>query len=51
MASHLADVPGLEAALSGLGAAKRLGLDQEKTLAVMQESAAEVAALSDALGS
>jgi HD-like signal output (HDOD) protein len=51
MASHLADVPGLEVALSGLGAAKRLRLDQEKTLAVMRESAAEVTALSEALGS
>jgi HD-like signal output (HDOD) protein len=51
MSAHLADVPGLEVALSDLGAAKRLGLDEAKTLAVMRESAAEVTALSEALGS
>jgi len=51
MASHVDDVPGLGVALSDLGAAKRLGLDEAKTLAVMQESAAEVTALSQALGS
>lgn len=50
MASHAEDSSGLEAALSGLGAAKRLGLDEAKTLAVMGESAAEVTALSQALG-
>jgi HD-like signal output (HDOD) protein len=50
MASHLADIPGLNVALHGLAAAKRLGLDEEKTAAVMRESAAEVAALSQALG-
>jgi HD-like signal output (HDOD) protein len=50
MASHAADIPALEAALSDLGAAKRLGLDEEKTLAVMRESASEVTALSQALG-
>jgi HD-like signal output (HDOD) protein len=50
MASHIADVPGLEVALHGLAAAKRLGLNEEKTAAVMRESAAEVAALSQALG-
>jgi HD-like signal output (HDOD) protein len=50
MASHVADVPGLEAALHDLGAARRLGLDETKTLAVMRESAAEVTALSQALG-
>jgi HD-like signal output (HDOD) protein len=50
MASYPADMPGLEAALDGLGAASRLGLDQMKTLAVMRESAAEVTALSQALG-
>ena len=50
MAAHVADVPGLGVALSDLGAAKRLGLDEAKTLAVMQESAAEVTALSQALG-
>jgi len=50
MASHIADMPGLGAALHGLSAAKRLGLDEEKTAAVMRESAAEVTALSEALG-
>jgi HD-like signal output (HDOD) protein len=50
MASHAADLPGLQAALSDLGAAKRLGLDEQKTQAVMRESAAEVKALSEALG-
>jgi HD-like signal output (HDOD) protein len=50
MASHAEDSSGLEAALSDLGAAKRLGLDQAKTQAVMRESAAEVSALSQALG-
>jgi HD-like signal output (HDOD) protein len=50
MASHDGDSPGLQAALSDLGAAKRLGLDEAKTQAVMLESAAEVTALSQALG-
>jgi HD-like signal output (HDOD) protein len=50
MASHMADAAGLEAALQDLGAAKRLGLDETKTSAVMRESAAEVTALSQALG-
>jgi HD-like signal output (HDOD) protein len=51
MAPHAADIPALAASLSDLGAAKRLGLDEAKTLDVMRESAAEVAALSQALGS
>jgi HD-like signal output (HDOD) protein len=50
MASHVGDLAGLEADLQGLGAAMRLGLDQAKTLAVIKESAAEVSALSQALG-
>jgi HD-like signal output (HDOD) protein len=50
MASYASDIPGLEAALSDLGTAKRMGLDQAKLHAVMLESAAEVTALSDALG-
>jgi hypothetical protein len=50
MAAHVDDVPGLGAALSDLAAAKCLGLDEAKTLAVMRESAAEVTALSQALG-
>jgi HD-like signal output (HDOD) protein len=49
MASHTDDIAGLEAALSDITAAKRLGLDQAKTQAVMTESAAEVTALSQAL--
>jgi HD-like signal output (HDOD) protein len=49
MASHADDRPGLEASLSDVTAAKRLGLDQSKTQAVMSESAAEVTALSQAL--
>jgi HD-like signal output (HDOD) protein len=50
MASHVGDLAGLEADLQGLGAAMRLGLNQAKTLAVIKESAAEVSALSQALG-
>jgi HD-like signal output (HDOD) protein len=51
MAPHAADIPALAASLNALGAAKRLGLDEAKTLDVMRESAAEVTALSQALGS
>jgi hypothetical protein len=51
MAAHGEDTAGLEAAMQGLGAAKRLGLDGEKTQTVIRESAAEVTALSQALGS
>jgi HD-like signal output (HDOD) protein len=50
MVSYASDIPGLEAALSDVESAKRLGLDQTKLHAVMLESAAEVNALSDALG-
>jgi HD-like signal output (HDOD) protein len=50
MAAHAADSSGLEAAWSDLGAVRRLGLDEAKTQAVMLESAAEVTALSQALG-
>jgi HD-like signal output (HDOD) protein len=50
MASHVADIPGLEVAMQNLGAAKRLSLDEEKLEAAMRESAAEVTALSQALG-
>jgi len=50
MASHMTDAAGLEDALKDLGAARRLGLDEAKTQAVMKESAAEVSALSQALG-
>jgi len=51
MAAHGEDASGLEAALTGLAAAKRLRLDEEKTQAVIRESTAEVTALSQALGS
>jgi HD-like signal output (HDOD) protein len=50
MAAHVEDLPGLEVALHDVGAAKRLGLNEAKTLAVMRESAAEVTALGQALG-
>jgi HD-like signal output (HDOD) protein len=50
MASHTDDIPGLEASLNDMTAAKRLGLDQAKTRAVLSESADEVTALSQALG-
>jgi HD-like signal output (HDOD) protein len=50
MAAHVEDTSGLDAALSEMGAVKRLGLDEAKIQAVMSESAAEVTALSQALG-
>ena len=50
IASYGTDIGGLEIALQGHPGAKRLGLDESKTLAVMQDSAAEVTALSQALG-
>jgi HD-like signal output (HDOD) protein len=50
MASYAADMPGLELVLQDLGAAKRLGLSESKLHEVMLESAAEVSALSQALG-
>jgi HD-like signal output (HDOD) protein len=50
MASHAADDPALQLALADIPAAKRLGLNEAKTLDVMNESAAEVAALTQALG-
>ena len=43
------DIAGLEQTLQDLPAAKRLGMDQSKTYAVMQDSAAEVTALTQAL--
>jgi HD-like signal output (HDOD) protein len=49
MVSSGTDIAGLEVALDGLPAAKRLGLNESKTHAVMQDSAAEVTALSQAL--
>lgn len=50
MVSYGTDISGLEAMLQELPAAKRLGLNQSKTLSVMQDSAAEVTALNQALG-
>ncbi len=50
MAANSADSPALEAALQGLPASGRLGLNETRTLSVMRESAAEVTALSQALG-
>ena len=49
MVSYGTDISGLEETLQSLPAAKRLGMNQKKTLAVMQDSAAEVTALSQAL--
>ena len=50
IASYGTDFTGLETALKGTAAARRLGLDESKTLSVMQDSAAEVTALTQALG-
>ena len=50
MVSYGTDIAGLEQALQELPAAKRLGMNQSKTMSVMQDSAAEVTALSQALG-
>src|SRR5882757_7325739 len=49
MVAYGTDVAGLDGALQELPAAKRLGLNESKTLSVMQDSAAEVTALSQAL--
>jgi HD-like signal output (HDOD) protein len=51
MVSFGTDIAGLELALQELGAAKRLGMTESKTMSVMQDSAAEVTALSQALAS
>src|SRR3984893_5402583 len=51
MAAHPADIPALEAALKDAAPARSLGLDEARTQTVMRESAAEVTALSQALGS
>ncbi len=50
MAAHADDMDTLEVALQGLPSAGRLGLNHAKLLAVVQECAAEVAALNSALG-
>jgi HD-like signal output (HDOD) protein len=49
MASYQSDVPGLELALNGLPPSIRLGLDEARIRSVIEESAAEVTALSEAL--
>jgi HD-like signal output (HDOD) protein len=49
MVSCGTDIAGLEKSLRELPGAQRLGMNQSKTLAVMQDSAAEVTALSQAL--
>jgi HD-like signal output (HDOD) protein len=49
MVAYGTDIAGLEASLQELPAAKRLGMTESKTMAVMQDSAAEVTALSQAL--
>jgi HD-like signal output (HDOD) protein len=50
MATHADDVGSLDLVLRDVGAAQRLGLNESKTLDVIRESAAEVTALSQALG-
>jgi HD-like signal output (HDOD) protein len=50
MAGLSEDFPALEAALNGLPTGGRLGLNEARTLTVIRESAAEVTALSQALG-
>ena len=51
MVSYGTNIAGLESELKELPAAWRLGLTESKTLAVMQDSAAEITALSQALAS
>jgi len=50
MATYATDIPGLELALSDMSARIRLGLDDARIRTVMEYSAAEVKALSEALG-
>jgi len=50
MAEYAADSPALEAALQGSPAGARLRLTEARTLGVIRDSAAEVSALSHALG-
>ena len=50
-ASYLGDSGGLELALNGLPVTVRLGLNQKRIDTVLNDCAAEVAALSEALGS
>jgi HD-like signal output (HDOD) protein len=50
MASMADNMEGLEVALQGLPAVLRLGLNSTKSLAIVRDSAAEIKALSEALG-
>jgi HD-like signal output (HDOD) protein len=50
MASYSSNLAGLEGTLPGIPAAQRLGLSQDKTRTVLEQCAAEVSALSEALG-
>jgi HD-like signal output (HDOD) protein len=50
LASFAADPPALDLALHDLPAAKRLRLDEAKMAVIMSDSAAEIRALTDALG-
>jgi HD-like signal output (HDOD) protein len=49
MASYEADIPGLQIALNGLPATIRLGLEEARIHTVIEDCAAEVSALSEAL--
>ena len=49
MSSYEADIPGLQIALNGLPATIRLGLDEARIHTVIEDCAAEVSALSEAL--
>jgi HD-like signal output (HDOD) protein len=49
MASYEADIPGLQIALNGLPVTIRLGLDEARLHTVIEDCAAEVSALSEAL--
>jgi HD-like signal output (HDOD) protein len=49
MTSYEADIPGLQIALNGLPATVRLGLDEARIHTVIEDCAAEVSALSEAL--
>jgi HD-like signal output (HDOD) protein len=49
MVAYGTDIAGLELNLKDLPAAMRLGMNESKTLSIMQDSAAEVTALSQAL--
>jgi HD-like signal output (HDOD) protein len=50
LASHHANADGIDEALDGLPTAKRFGLNKERARLLMRECAAEVSALSSALG-